>query len=57
MTEQEVNIEPLTREEVSELELLRLLQADHTRWLSQAEFDRIKELARKQFKQTVSPSN
>ena len=57
MTEQEVNKSQITQSEIKELKRLRELQADHTRWLSQAEFDRIKELARKQLKQTVSPSN
>jgi len=37
----------LTIEEQKELKLLRALQADHTRWLSQEEFDRINELITK----------
>lgn len=31
--------------EERELKMLRVLQADSTRWLSQEEFDRIKELS------------
>ena len=37
--------------ETEELKILRALQADNTRWLSQKEFDRIQELVKKQFKQ------
>ena len=45
----------LTKEEESELQLLRLLQADTRRWLSMAEFERISELAQKQAKGMKSP--
>lgn len=45
----------LTDAEASELQLLRLLQADNRRWLSMAEFERIAELARKQFEGAGSP--
>mgnify|MGYP003407312667 len=39
----------LTKDEEMELEQLRELQSSQTRWLSQWEFDRIKELAQKSF--------
>ncbi len=38
----------ITEEELKELNRLRELQADHTRWLSQEEFERIGKLSRKQ---------
>lgn len=44
----------LTKDEEMELEQLRELQSSQTRWLSQWEFDRIKELAQKSFEQTKS---
>lgn len=47
MKDQEVKTEPLTKEEISELQWLRLLQADNTRWLSMWEFNRIAELTNK----------
>lgn len=37
----------LTKEEESELQLLRLFQADTRRWLSMWELNRIAELSRK----------
>lgn len=45
----------LTKEEESELQLLRLLHADTRRWLSMAEFERIAELSRKAFEGAGSP--
>jgi hypothetical protein len=45
----------LTKEEESELQLLRLLQADNRRWLSMWEFNRITELSRKAFEGAGSP--
>jgi hypothetical protein len=45
----------LTKEEESELQLLRLLQADNRRWLSMWEFNRIAELSRKAFEGRVRP--
>jgi len=45
----------LTKEEESELQLLRLLQADNRRWLSMWEFNRIAELSRKAFEGAGSP--
>jgi len=45
----------LTKEEESELQLLRLLQADNRRWLSMWEFNRIAELSRKAFEGVGSP--
>ena len=41
--------QPLTPDELSELEVLRELQNDATRYLSQEEFDRIHYLANKQW--------
>ena len=45
----------LTKEEESELQYLRLLQADTRRWLSMWEFNRIAELSRKAFEGAGSP--
>ena len=45
----------LTKEEESELQLLRLLHADNRRWLSMWEFNRIAELSRKAFEGAGSP--
>jgi hypothetical protein len=45
----------LNKEEGSELQLLRLLQADNRRWLSMWEFNRIAELSRKSFEGAGSP--
>jgi hypothetical protein len=39
----------LSQAELKERELLLQLQGDHTRWFSQEEFDRLKELSRRKF--------
>ena len=45
----------LTNEEVKERDTLLRLQSDHTRWFTQQEFDRLKELSNKMFKNAGSP--
>lgn len=40
----------LTEKEEKEMKILRGLQNDHTRWLSQDEFNRIEELIAKKIK-------
>ncbi len=45
----------LTNEEVKERDILLRLQSDHTRWFTQKEFDRLKELSNKMFKNAGSP--
>lgn len=40
----------LSEKETDELKRLRELQSDNERWLSQQEYDRITELAKKQYK-------
>lgn len=43
-----ISLAALTEKEKNELKLLRELQADRRRWLSMEEFNRIKELSKKQ---------
>lgn len=45
----------LTNEEVKERDTLLRLQRDHTRWFTQQEFDRLKELSNKMFKNAGLP--
>ena len=45
----------LTDEELKERSILLDLQRDNTRWFSQEEFDKLKELNNKMFKNAGSP--
>ena len=52
---EELSVGCLTHEEESELQILRLRQADRNRWLSQKEFSRILELSDKKYVNAGSP--